>query len=69
MTSKRCVTGLGSQCPPDEKHVRVYFLQHGSTLREAFRFFDHYGAKRWVNSDSYLLKNWKALAWAWIFYQ
>lgn len=68
MTQKRCSAGFGSQCPPDEIHVRVYFLHQGSTLKEATRFFDHYEAKTWSNADGHPFKNWKRLAWTWIFY-
>lgn len=69
MKSKRPSSGLGIECPPDEAFVRVYFLQQGSTITEAIKFFGHYRAKRWSNSDGHLLKNWKRLAWTWIFYQ
>ncbi|KQS26681.1 hypothetical protein ASG33_19120 [Dyadobacter sp. Leaf189] len=68
MNSKLRSSGLGNECPPDEDFVRVYFLQQGSTIMEAVKFFDHYEAKRWSNSDDHVLKNWKRLAWTWIFY-
>lgn len=61
--------GFGSQCPPDETHVRVYFLQQGSTIVEAVNFFDHYSAEGWLNPNGHRLKNWKRLAWTWIFYR
>lgn len=66
MKQKRWSSGFGSQCPPDEIHVRVYFLQQGSTITEAVKFFDYYKAKGWLNSDSRLINNWKVFAWKWI---
>lgn len=69
MTPRRCVTGLGSQCPPDEIHVRVYFLQNGSTIEVATSFFRHYEAKEWLNENGQRLENWKRLAWTWVFYR
>jgi hypothetical protein len=69
MKSQKRATGFGNQFPPDERHIRVYFLQQGSTVEEAVKFFDYYKAKGWLNSDSRQLKNWKRLAWTWIFYR
>jgi hypothetical protein len=69
MKQKRCSSGFGSQLPPDETHVRVYFLEQGSTAKHAANFIDHYKAKGWLNSDGRQLKNWKRLAWRWIFYR
>ena len=68
MKSKQRQTGFGNQCPPDETFVRVYFMQQGSTIKEALYFFEHYNAKRWSNADGQVLKNWKQLAWTWIWY-
>lgn len=39
MRHKRFLAGFGNGCPPDEIHVEVYFLQQGSTAREAASFF------------------------------
>ncbi len=64
-----CSAGFGCQCPPDETHVRVYFLQHGSTPDDSSIFFNHYGAKGWANAKGHRLRNWKRLAWTWIFYK
>ncbi|PSL23641.1 hypothetical protein CLV60_116198 [Dyadobacter jiangsuensis] len=66
MKQKQCSSGFGSQCPPDETHVRVYFLQHGTTIEEATEFFNKYNAKMWKNDQGALIKNWKRLAWNWI---
>jgi hypothetical protein len=69
MKRELCSAGYGSQCPPDEIHVRVYFLQQGSTIVEAVEFFDHYTAKDWSTPEGHRFKNWKRLAWTWIFYR
>jgi hypothetical protein len=69
MKSQKCTAGFGSQFPPDETHVRVYFLQQGSTTCEAARFFNHYRAKGWRDAKGHRLKNWKVLAWTRIWYQ
>jgi hypothetical protein len=68
MKRELCSAGYGSQCPPEEIHVRVYFLQQGSTACEAARFFCHYQTMRWLNVNGEPLKNWKRLAWSWVWY-
>ena len=60
--------GYGSRRPPDEIYVRVYFLQQGATEVDAQIFIDHYKTKSWQNEKGELIKNWKQLAWTWIFY-
>lgn len=65
MKKKRCSTGFGSQCPPDEAHVRVYFLQQGSTIEEATEFFSNYSAKVRKTKNDSILRNWKKIAWVW----
>jgi len=69
MKRERCSAGYGSQCPPDEIHVRVYFLQQGSTDANALKFFRHYAHRKWLNLIGMPIKNWKRLAWNWIFYR
>jgi len=69
MKKKLSLSGFGSECPPDEIHVGVNFLQLGSTAIEAVRFFNHYAAKGWSNAQGRRLKNWKRLAWTWICYR
>lgn len=67
----RCKTseaGFGNQIPPDENHVRVYFLQQEATEQEAAAFYRHYRDRAWKNSRGETLKNWKRLAWTWIWY-
>jgi hypothetical protein len=56
MKSQKCAAGFENQLPPDETHVRVYFLQQGSTAKHAANFIDHYKAKGWRNSDGRQLK-------------
>lgn len=68
MKSKQRATGFGSQCPPDETFVKVYFLQQGSTAIEASRFLTYYRSKGWLKSDGRHIVNWKAAAWTWIYY-
>lgn len=68
MKLQKCATGFGIQCPPDEIHVRVYFLQQGSTVQDATRFFCHYNTRRWSSASRQRLKNWKRLAWTWIWH-
>lgn len=68
MTQKPRFAGFGSQCPPDENHVRVYFLQQGATLDQAVGFYKHYNVRQWINNYSKPLKNWKRLAWTWIWH-
>lgn len=67
MRREWCSAGYGDQSPPDEIHVRIYFLQQGSTEVDARIFFRHYEAKLWKNHRGRLIKNWKRLAWQWIF--
>ena len=69
MKSKQHPTGFGNQCPPDETHVRVYFLQQGSTIEEATEFFNNYNAKVWTTKNGSTLRNWKRIAWAWIWFR
>ena len=69
MKSQKCSDGFGNQCPPDERHVKVYFLQQGSTIKNATAFFDQYKAKMWKNANGHCSGNWKKLAWSWIHYR
>jgi hypothetical protein len=69
MKSQKCAAGFGSQLPPDETHVWVYFLQQGSTVKDATAFFNHYMVEMWENINRYRLENWKKLAWAWMHYR
>ena len=69
MKQKRHLNGLGSQCPPDEIHVRVYFLQQGATTEEATKFFNNYQAKLWKTRNGSMALNWKQIAWSWIWYR
>jgi hypothetical protein len=67
--NKGSTTGLGEEIPPDETHVRVYFLQQGATEKQAAAFYRHYKERLWNNSRAETLKNWKRLAWTWIWYR
>lgn len=68
MKSKRCSAGFGSQCPADETHVSVYFLQQGASADEAEKFLSRCQAKQLKNPGGKLFENWKRLAWTWIWY-
>ncbi|WP_353720127.1 hypothetical protein [Dyadobacter sp. 676] len=69
MKKKLSLLGFGSQCPPDEIHVRVYFLQQGSTIEEATEFFNNYSATLWKARNGLIVRDWKQIAWSWIWYR
>ena len=69
MRPNRSSTDIDKQVPPDEQHVRVYFLQQGSTATDATTFFNFYKAKMWTTVSGHRLKDWKKLAWTWIHYK
>ena len=60
--------GLGIQVPPALFHVEVYFIANRSTEAKAKAFFDYYQLKDWMHNDL-PIKNWKVLAWQWIYYK
>ena len=67
-TGKGKRKGLGIDVPPALFHVEIYFIANQSTELRAREFFDHYQEKEWLHNDV-PIKNWKVLAWQWIFYK
>lgn len=61
--------GLGNEIPPDLFHVEIYFLANGSTVEIAHHFFNYYKDNDWKNNRNCIIKNWKVLAWQWIYYR
>ncbi|MEN5232521.1 hypothetical protein [Sphingobacterium faecium] len=61
--------GLGNQIPPDLFYVEIYFLAHNSTTGYAIEFYTYYKEKGWKNEQETFVKNWKILAWQWIYYK
>lgn len=60
--------GEGRGVPPLYCFVEIYFLANNSTLGLAKEFFRFYSERQWLNPNGELIKNWKVLAWQWIFY-
>ncbi|MNJ95264.1 hypothetical protein D3C87_129720 [compost metagenome] len=60
--------GLGNQIPPDLFHVEIYFIANGSTVENAHVFFNEFDKRKWINRNDSIIKNWKVLAWQWIYY-
>ncbi|WP_313492022.1 MULTISPECIES: hypothetical protein [Sphingobacterium] len=61
--------GLGKEIPPDLFHVEVYFLANGSSTEMAHHFFNYYKDNKWRNNRNIVIKNWKVLAWQWIYHK
>ncbi|WP_439585168.1 hypothetical protein [Dyadobacter bucti] len=62
-------SGFGNQVPPSWHQVHVYFSQQAASNKEAMDFFKHYQQRKWLNDRGKSLKNWKKLAWTWIWYK
>ncbi len=60
--------GLGTQIPPDLFLVEIYFLANSSTKEAAHLFYNFYKDNNWRNNRNIIIKNWKVLAWQWIYY-
>jgi hypothetical protein len=61
--------GNGKSVPPLKKDLIVYFKYYGKSENDAIIFFDYYKSKGWVNPRGTLIRNWKILAWQWIWYK
>lgn len=61
--------GFGSQVPPSWHQVIIYFSQQSASSKQATDFFRHYQQRKWLNDQGKLLRNWKKLAWTWIWYK
>lgn len=58
--------GLGKEIPPAKYHVQIYFEQLGATLTDAQSFFKEQHRRSWRYPNGNPVRNWKALASAWI---
>ncbi|WP_215233524.1 helix-turn-helix domain-containing protein [Dyadobacter linearis] len=61
--------GFGRQIPPIWHQVVVYFSQQAASNRQAIAFFKYYRCRRWLSDRGKPIKNWKKLAWTWIWYK
>lgn len=61
--------GYGYITPPQLNHVVVYFSNNGSNEKAARDFFEYFHSKSWKNRRGAPLKNWKVVAWQWIYYK
>lgn len=68
MSKDKNHNGLGNIIPPDLFYVEIYFLAHSSTTEYALEFYTYYKEKAWKNEQGTFIKNWKILAWQWIYY-
>lgn len=58
--------GYGKEIPPCLVHVIIWFVQQGSTAKEANRFFMFYHFRNWKNNRGGCIKDWKMNAWDWV---
>lgn len=61
--------GYGFNVPPDYKEVEIYFLANQSTIEAAKLFYECFTNRNWINRRGHQIKNWKVLAWQWIYYK
>ena len=54
---KQAFTGLGSEVPPLQTHVEIYFCQKGYTPDQAAAFYQHHELSDWRQ-----VKDWKRAA-------
>ncbi len=66
--NKKDLKGLGENIPPDPFLVNLYFEANGSTIDFAQRFYNYYKHKGWLNQCHKRIRNWKVIAWQWIYY-
>lgn len=59
-------TGYGKEIPPVIEHIKIWFLQKGSSVDTALSFFKFYENKGWLNSRGKQICNWKTSAWEWL---
>lgn len=59
-------TPFTNHIPPRIEEVKVYFNQRGVKECEAEAFFLFYEAKNWTSKRGNYLKNWKTIAYHWI---
>lgn len=66
MKAAKKTGGLGSQVPPDIRHVLIFFDQAGFSETEANSFFNHYEEMDWRGLKGGLIRNWKTKAQEWL---
>jgi hypothetical protein len=60
------ISGMGSEVPPLESHVQIFFDQAGFSKTEAEKFYQHYKQKGWKGPKGYHIRNWKTKANEWL---
>lgn len=68
ITKSKYNEGLGTIIPPVLLYVEIYFLANGSSDSEANAFFKCYSELNWRNGKGKPFRNWKEIAWEWIYY-
>ncbi|OJV14279.1 MAG: hypothetical protein BGO21_16170 [Dyadobacter sp. 50-39] len=58
--------GRGCDVPPTPEYVEVYFLQCKKTKEAAREFYRHYSMRYWRSLSGKVIRDWKRLAWQWI---
>jgi hypothetical protein len=58
--------GFGTEMPPQEILVNIYFDQKGLSAQAA-KFYTHYEKANWCSPKGTPYRNWKLLAGEWIF--
>jgi hypothetical protein len=52
--------------PKGRQAVLIFFKEKGFDADEGKKFYDHYEANKWYTSDGELIRDWQALAIAWM---
>jgi hypothetical protein len=60
-------TNFPATVSPGINEVKIYFSQRGLSIAEADQFFKFYEKRGWKNKKGIFLKNWKNIAYQWIF--
>ena len=63
---KKASVGAGRGKPESLEEVTAFFLSINSNESEAARFFHHYEGVDWVKGSNLPIKNWHAVARAWL---
>ena len=66
MTHNEATNGMGINVPPSTKQVVIYFGQQNRSDKNALDFYNYYKGLSWRNPRGQLIRNWKQLAWQWI---
>lgn len=65
MKRKSRTAGAGSDIPPLQGHVEIYFLQKGFTVSYAQAFYQYYNQRDWLNNSHKPIADWKRMAFYW----